>query len=49
MTNYAKSNTGFKILSTAIHKYLKNQKFVESYRFGKYGEGEHGVTIVKLR
>ena len=40
---------GFKILSTAIHKYLKSQKFVESYRFGKYGEGEHGVTIVKLR
>ena len=40
---------GFKILSTAIHKYLKSQKFVESYRFGKYGEGEHGVTIVKLK
>ncbi len=40
---------GFKILSSAIHKYLKSQKFVESYRFGKYGEGEHGVTIVKLR
>ncbi len=40
---------GLKILSSAIHSYLKAQKFVESYRFGKYGEGEHGVTIVKLK
>lgn len=40
---------GLKILSNAIHNYLKAQKFVESYRFGKYGEGEHGVTIVKLK
>lgn len=40
---------GLKILSTAIHNYLKTLKFVDSFRFGKYGEGEHGVTIVKLK
>ncbi len=40
---------GLKILSNAIHNYLKTLNFVESYRFGKYGEGEHGVTIVKLK
>ncbi len=40
---------GLKILANAIHNYLRAQKFVESYRFGRYGEGEHGVTIVKLK
>lgn len=40
---------GMKILSSAIHEYLKKNKQVVSYRFGKYGEGEHGVTFVKLK
>lgn len=40
---------GLKILSTAIHDALRRNKRVESFRFGKYGEGEHGVTFVKLR
>lgn len=40
---------GMKILSSAIHDYLKKIKQVVSYRFGKYGEGEHGVTFVKLK
>lgn len=40
---------GLKILSTAIHEYLKKNKSVVSYRFGKYGEGERGVTFVKLK
>ncbi len=40
---------GLKILSAAIHDYLRRNKRVESYRFGKYGEGEHGVTFVKLK
>ena len=40
---------GLKILSTAIHDYLKRNKNVASYRFGKYGEGERGVTFVKLK
>jgi len=40
---------GLKILSTAIHDMLRRNKRVESYRFGKYGEGERGVTFVKLK
>ncbi|MBQ4099532.1 MAG: endonuclease MutS2 [Clostridia bacterium] len=40
---------GLKILSTAIHDFLRRNKRVESYRFGKYGEGERGVTFVKLK
>lgn len=40
---------GMKILSSAIHDYLKKNKQIVSYRFGKYGEGEHGVTFVKLK
>ncbi len=40
---------GMKILSTAIANRLRGNKNVKSYRFGKYGEGEHGVTIVKLK
>lgn len=40
---------GLKILSTAIHDALKRNKNVVSYRFGKYGEGERGVTFVKLK
>ncbi len=39
---------GLKILANNIHSYLKNDKRVKSYRFGKYGEGEDGVTIVTL-
>ena len=38
-----------KILSSAIHDYLRKNKQVVSFRFGKYGEGEHGVTFVKLK
>lgn len=40
---------GMKILSSAIHDYLRKNKQVVSFRFGKYGEGEHGVTFVKLK
>lgn len=40
---------GLKILSSAIHAYLKNNRYVDSFRFGKYGEGEHGVTIVTFK
>lgn len=40
---------GQNILSKGIQSLLKNHKSVESFRFGKYGEGEHGVTIVKLK
>ncbi len=36
-------------LKKAITDYLKNNKRVESYRAGAYGEGDAGVTIVELK
>ncbi len=36
-------------LKSAIAEHLKKHKNVESFRLGKYGEGETGVTFVKLR
>lgn len=36
-------------LRKEIHKYLKNNKFVKSFRLGTFGEGEDGVTIVELK
>lgn len=40
---------GLKILSTAIHEFLRKNPHVAEFRFGKYGEGEHGVTFVTLK
>ena len=40
---------GQKILSTAIHGLLRKTKHIASFRFGGYGEGENGVTIVTLK
>ena len=40
---------GMKILSSAIHELLRKHPHVQSFRFGKYGEGEHGVTFVTLK
>lgn len=36
-------------LKNAIAEHLKKHRSVESFRPGKYGEGETGVTFVKLR
>lgn len=36
-------------LRKAIHEHLKRHKNVLSFRLGKYGEGETGVTFIKLR
>lgn len=32
-----------------IHDYLKKHRNVAEFRLGKYGEGETGVTIVKIK
>ena len=36
-------------LRAAIAQHLKRNRNVESFRLGKYGEGETGVTIIKLK
>ncbi len=36
-------------LRAGIHDFLRKHRNVEEFRFGKYGEGETGVTIVKIK
>lgn len=36
-------------LRTAVTDYLKHHNNIAEFRLGKYGEGEHGVTIAKLK
>lgn len=36
-------------LRAGIHDYLRTQRNVAEYRLGKYGEGDTGVTIVKIK
>ncbi len=36
-------------LKAALWKYLRNDKRIRSYRLGRYGEGDTGVTILELK
>ena len=36
-------------LRKAVHEILRRSKAVKSFRLGRYGEGEAGVTVVELR
>ena len=36
-------------LRNAIHQHLRGHKNVKSFRLGRYGEGEAGVTVVELK
>ena len=40
---------GSGVLLKAVREYLKHDKNVKEFRRGIYGEGENGVTIVKLK
>lgn len=40
---------GTGVLRTSIHNHLRRHPHVKSYRLGKYGEGEDGVTVVTLK
>ena len=40
---------GSGILRDAVHRFLKKQKHVKSFRLGSFGEGDYGVTIVDFK
>ena len=48
-TLYIIHGNGTGALRTAIQKHLRTHKAVKSFRLGRYGEGESGVTIVEFK
>ncbi|MBQ8980798.1 MAG: Smr/MutS family protein, partial [Eubacterium sp.] len=40
---------GLGVLKKAVGEELKNHPNIAEYRLGRYGEGEDGVTIAKLK
>ena len=36
-------------LRTEVHRLLKENSYVESYRLGNWNEGDSGVTLVKIK
>ena len=48
-TVYLIHGNGTGALRAAIQRHLRGHRNVKSFRLGRYGEGESGVTVVELK